>query len=152
MGQQLLISMILQQHKPVISGIPGAFLFRKCVCSGQQIRRADTRNQRRILFSLHLFLIWFVLTWSPWVLYDFFQTILNLPYSVYIDAITTFVVYLNYTFSSSIVLVTIKELRHFCLKKLGLRRSTPAFHQRIDPIRTVLYVTEGHHIAIISKH
>jgi hypothetical protein len=31
------------------------FLFQKCVCSGEQIRRAGTRNQRRILFSLHLF-------------------------------------------------------------------------------------------------
>jgi len=134
------------------------YLFRKCVCSGQQIRRAGTRNQRRILLSLHLFLLWFVSTWSPWVLYDFFQTILNLTYSVYIDAITTFVVYLNYTFSSLIVLITIKELRHFCLKKFGFRPDIPAFHQRVIPIqtvgptRTVRYLTEGHHIAIISKH
>jgi hypothetical protein len=134
------------------------FLFRKCVCGGQQIRRAGTRNQQRILFSFNLFLMWFVLTWSPWVLYDFFQTILNLRYSVYIDAITTFIVYLNYTFSSSIVLITMKELRHFCLEKFGLRHSIPAFHQRVDPVRTVgptqtvRYVTKGHHIAIISKH
>jgi len=134
------------------------FLFRKCVCSGEQIRRAGIRNQRRILLSLHLFLIWFVFTWSPWVLYDFFQTILNLTYYVYIDAITTFIVYLNYTFSSLIVLITIKELRHFCLEKFGFRPDIPTFHQRIDPIRTVgpnrtvRYATEGHHIAIISKY
>jgi hypothetical protein len=33
------------------------FLFRKCVCNVQQIRRAGSRNQRRILLSLHLFLL-----------------------------------------------------------------------------------------------
>lgn len=136
----------------------GVFVFRKCACGGRQIRPTGTQTQRRILFALQLFLLWFVVTWSPWVLYDFFQTILNLTYSVYIDAITTFIVYINYTFSSLIVLITIKDLRHFCLEKFGIRTDVPAFHRRIDPIqtigpsRTVRYVTEGQHIAIIPKH
>jgi hypothetical protein len=96
----------------------GVFLYRKYISGSQEIRRARTQNQQRILSSLNHFLIFFLLTWSPWVLYDFFQTILNLTYYVYIDAITTFIVYLNYTFSSLIVLITIKVLRHFCLKSL----------------------------------
>jgi 7 transmembrane receptor (rhodopsin family) len=152
----------------------GVFLCRKCVRRGQQIRRAGRQNQRRILFSLHLFLIWFLVTWSPWTLYGFFQAILKLTYSVYIDAITTFVVYLNYTFSSSIVLISVEEMRHFCFKMFGLQRGIPIFHKRVGPTppvnptrivgptrtvdpsrivgptQTVRYVTEGHHIAIIS--
>ena len=79
-------------------------------------RKFHLRNHRRLLFSLNLFLLWFLITWSPWVLYDFFQTVLNLTYSVYIDAITTFIVYLSYTFSSTIVLFTFKEFRNFCFR------------------------------------
>jgi len=51
-----------------------------------------------------------------------------------------------------------KELRHFYLEKIGLRQDIPAFHQRVDPIRTVgqsrtvKYVTEGNQIVIISKY
>jgi hypothetical protein len=130
----------------------GIFVHRKCMCVNQQRRQAITRNQRRILLSVNLFLIWFGVTWSPWVLYDFFQTILNLRYSVYIDAITTFIVYLNYTFSSGIVLITMKELRHFYLEKLGLRQGIPVFHRRVGPSKTVRFVTEGNQIAIISKY
>ncbi len=59
------------------------FVYRKYVCGNRRRRRVGTRNDRRILLSVHLFLSWFVLTWSPWVLYDLFQSILNLNYSVY---------------------------------------------------------------------
>ena len=75
--------------------------------------------------------------WSPWVLYDFFQTILNLTYSVYIDAITTFIVYLNYSFSSTIVLLTFKETRQFYFKNFGAQRVTSIFTNRVEPARTV---------------
>jgi len=115
----------------------GLFLYRKYISGSQEIRRARTQNQRRILSSLNHFLIFFLLTWSPWVLYDFFQTILNLTYSVYIDAITTFVIYLNYTFSSLIVLINIKEMRHFCFEIFGLQRGTPILNKRVGPTRSV---------------
>jgi hypothetical protein len=145
-------------------------LYRKCVVGGRQRRIVGSRNRRRLLFSLHLFLIWFLLTWSPWVLYDFFQTILNLTYSVYIDAITTYIVYLNYTFSSTIVLITFKEMRQFWLAKFGLQRGISMLQNRIgptvpvgparavgpigtigpertvEPARPVRYVTEAHRV------
>jgi hypothetical protein len=137
-------------------------LYRKCILGGRQRRRAGTRNQRRLLFSLHLFLIWFFLTWSPWVLYDVFQTILNFTYSVYIDAITTFIVYLNYTFSSTIVLITFKEMRQFWFDKFSLHRGNSVLRNRVGPNQTVVpvrtvgptqtvkYVAERHRIAVIT--
>jgi hypothetical protein len=145
----------------------GILSYRKCVVGGQQGRRVTTRNQRRLFFSLHLFLIWFFLTWSPWVLYDFFRTILNLTYSIYIDAITTYIVYLNYTFSSTIVLITFKEMRQFWFDKFRLLWASYINNNRIvpvlivgqipivgpvdtpGPIQTVRYVAEGHRIANI---
>ncbi len=134
----------------------GVVLYRKCLRGGQQRRQVGMRNQRRLLFSLHLFLIWFVVTWSPWVLYDFFQSVLNLTYSVYIDAITTFIVYLNYTFSSTIVLMTFKEMRQFCFNKFGLRPDTRILHNRVGLIRTngprqtVGHVATVHPVVVIS--
>ncbi|UJR38914.1 hypothetical protein I4U23_031582 [Adineta vaga] len=98
-------------------------LYRKTNFVNQERRQIGSRSHRRLLFSLNLFLLWFMITWSPWVLYDFFQTVLNLTYSVYIDAITTYIVYLNYTFSSAIVLITFKEMREFCFTKFGIARS-----------------------------
>jgi len=134
----------------------GVVLYRKCIRGDQERRQVGTRNQRRLLFSLHLFLIWFVVTWSPWVLYDFFQTVLNLTYSVYIDAITTFIVYLNYTFSSTIVLMTFKEMRRFCFNKFGLRGDARLLHNRVGltqingPGQTVRYVATVHPTVVIS--
>jgi hypothetical protein len=134
----------------------GVFLYRKCLRGDQQRRQVGMRNQRRILFSLHLFLIWFVVTWSPWVLYDFFQSVLNLTYSVYIDAITTFIVYLNYTFSSTIVLMTFKEMRQFCFNKFGLRRDARILHNRVGltqtngPRQTVRHVAIVHLADVVS--
>jgi hypothetical protein len=131
-------------------------LYRKCIRGGQQRRQVGMRNRRRLLFSLHLFLIWFVVTWSPWVLYDFFQTVLNLTYSVYIDAVTTFIVYLNYTFSSTIVLMTFKEMRQFCFNKFGLRRDTRILHNRVGPPQTngprqtVRHVVTVHPVVVVS--
>ncbi|CAF3216374.1 unnamed protein product, partial [Rotaria sp. Silwood2] len=119
-------------------------------CSRQQRRLAVSRSQRRLLFSMHLFLIWFLATWSPWVFYDFFQTTLNLTYSVYIDAITTFIVYLNYTFSSTIVIITFKEFRQYCLRKIGIAKPSIAFQNRVAPAQTVQRVTEAHCIAVVS--
>ncbi|CAF4378560.1 unnamed protein product [Rotaria sp. Silwood2] len=121
-----------------------------CSCSRQQRRLAVSRSQRRLLFSMHLFLIWFLATWSPWVFYDFFQTTLNLTYSVYIDAITTFIVYLNYTFSSTIVIITFKEFRQYCLRKIGIAKPSIAFQNRVAPAQTVQRVTEAHCIAVVS--
>jgi hypothetical protein len=112
-------------------------LYRKCVLGGHQRRRVRTRRQQRLLLSLHLFLLWFLFTWSPWVLYDFFQTVLNFTYSVYIDAITTFIVYLNYTFSSALVLITVKEMRQFCCDKLGFRRGIRICGNHVVPIQTI---------------
>ena len=117
--------------------VTGSFLYRKRVCGCQQRRVVGLHNQRRLLFSLNLFLVWFLLTWSPWVLYDFFQTILNLTYSVYIDAITTFIVYLNYTFSSTIAVLTFKEMRQFCFEKFGAQRVTAMFNNRVEPIENI---------------
>ncbi|UJR17778.1 hypothetical protein I4U23_004676 [Adineta vaga] len=111
----------------------GVIFYRKYFLVGRQIGQTGPRNHRRLLYSLHLFLIWFLLTWSPWVLYDFFQTIFNLTYSVYIDAITTFIVYLNYTFSSTIVLLTFKEMRQFCLSKLGFQHGLSLFRNHVVP-------------------
>jgi hypothetical protein len=113
-------------------------LYRKCVLGGHQRRRVRTRSQRRLLLSLHVFLVWFVVTWSPWVLYEFFQNVLNLTYSVYIDAITTFILYLNYTFSSAIVLITVKEMRQFCFEKFGFLRGICIFENHVGPIQTVV--------------
>ena len=132
------------------------FLHRKGVFGVEQQRRTTTLNQRRLLFSLNRFLVWFLLTWSPWVLYDFFQTILNLTYSVYIDAITTFIVYVNYTFSSAIVLFTFKEMRQFCFKTFGLQRVPFMFQQRVGPTptvgasRTVRHLACDHPLGVIS--
>ncbi|CAF1678303.1 unnamed protein product [Adineta ricciae] len=109
----------------------GLMLYRKYIHSDQRRRQPGGRAHRRLLYSLNLFLLWFLLTWSPWVLYDFFQTILNLTYSVYIDAITTYIVYLNYTFSSTIVLLTFKEMRQFCFTKLCFHH----FIRRVEPIQ-----------------
>ena len=117
--------------------VTGILLHRKSIRGGQQRRQIGTNSHRRLLFSLQLFLAWFLLMWSPWVLYDFFQTILNLTYSVYIDAITTFIVYLNYTFSSTIVLLTFKETRQFYFKNFGAQRVTSIFPNRVEPARTV---------------
>ncbi|CAF1524409.1 unnamed protein product [Adineta steineri] len=114
-----------------------AVLYRKYVRNHRERRQAGSQNHRRLLFSLHLFLIWFLVTWSPWVLYDFFQSILNFTYSVYIDAITTFIVYLNYTFSSTIVLLTFKELRQFCFAKFGLQHGILIFKNRITPVQNI---------------
>ncbi|CAF0737752.1 unnamed protein product [Adineta steineri] len=111
----------------------GVVSYRKYVRGIHQTRQTRSRSQRRILFSLKIFLIWFLLTWSPWVLYDFFQTILNMTYSVYIDAITTFIVYLDYTFTSTIVLITLKEMRQFWLDKLGLRHVISKVQNRVVP-------------------
>jgi hypothetical protein len=108
-------------------------LYRKYVVGGRQRGLVGSRNHRRLLFSLHLFLIWFLVTWSPWVLYNFFQTILKLTYSVYIDAITTYIVYLNYTFSSTIVLITFTEMRQFWFAKLGLQRGSSMLQNRVGP-------------------
>ncbi|CAF0751733.1 unnamed protein product [Adineta steineri] len=121
-----------------------AILYRKYILRGRQGRQAGTRNHRRLLFSLHMFLIWFILTWSPWVLYDFFQTILNLTYSVYIDAITTFIVYMNYTFSSTIVLLTFKELRQFCFAKFNLQHGIFIFKNRVTPIQNIARAANQH--------
>ncbi len=50
-----------------------------------------------------------------------------------------------------------KELLNFYLEKFDLQGNIRAFHQRVDPVRTVgqtrtmRYVTEGNQIAIISK-
>ncbi|CAF1091384.1 unnamed protein product [Adineta steineri] len=112
-------------------------LYRKCIRGGQQRRQVGMKNHHRLLFALHLFLIWFLLTWSPWVLYDFFQIILNLTYSIYIDAVTTFIVYLNYTFGSTIVLLTFKEMRQFCFAKFRPHCCIFAFKNRIKPIQAV---------------
>ncbi|CAF4819770.1 unnamed protein product, partial [Rotaria sp. Silwood1] len=129
-------------------GLIGIYFHRKCFSGGygrQQRRFAISGNQRRLLFSIHLFLIWFLVTWSPWVLYDFFQTILNLTYSVYIDAITTFIVYLNYTFSSTIVLITFRKFRKYCLHKIGMSQPTITFQKRVAPAKTVQYVPAENH-------
>ncbi|UJR17780.1 hypothetical protein I4U23_004679 [Adineta vaga] len=115
----------------------GIFFYQKYSRGDQEGRQIGPRHHRRLLYSLHLFLIWFLLTWSPWVLYDFFQTIFNLTYSVYIDAITTFIVYLNYTFSSTIVLLTFKEMRQFCLSKLGFQHGLSLIENRIQPVRPI---------------
>ena len=135
--------------------VTGIFLYRKRVCGCQQRRVVGIHNHRRLLFSLNLFLVWFLLTWSPWVLYDFFQTILNLTYSVYIDAITTFIVYLNYTFSSTIAVLTFKEMRQFCFEKFGLQRIIAIFQTRVGPIesirasRIVRHIPGNHPVAVI---
>jgi len=134
----------------------GVVFYRKCIRGGQGRRQVGMRNQRRLLFSLHLFLIWFFVTWSPWVLYDFFQTVLNLTYSVYIDAITTFIVYLNYTFSSTIVLMTFKEMHQFCFNKFGLRGDARLLHNRVGlaqtngPRQTVRHVATVHPGVVVS--
>ncbi|CAF1193917.1 unnamed protein product [Adineta steineri] len=111
-------------------------LYRKYILVNRERRQIGSRSHRRLLFSLHLFLLWFILTWSPWVLYDFFQTVLNLTYSVYIDAITTYIVYLNYTFSSTIVLITFKEMRQFCFAKFRFGRSICSRVNHIDLTHT----------------
>ncbi|CAF3942336.1 unnamed protein product, partial [Adineta steineri] len=118
-------------------------LYRKYFLVNRERRQIGSRSHRRLLLSLHLFLLWFILTWSPWVFYDFFQTVLNLTYSVYIDAITTYIVYLNYTFSSTIVLITFKEMRQFCFAKFGFGRSVSSrvnhieLANRADPAPTL---------------
>ncbi|CAF1074703.1 unnamed protein product [Adineta steineri] len=112
-------------------------LYRKLVIADRQRRQAGSRKYRRLLFSLNLFLIWFLLTWSPWVLYDFFQSVLNFTYSVYIDAITTFIVYLNYTFSSAIVLITFQDMYQFCLDNFCSRWGFFQRQHRVVPVFTV---------------
>ncbi|CAF1160927.1 unnamed protein product [Didymodactylos carnosus] len=87
-----------------------------CVILLFVLKRQHSTRSRRLLWQLNLFLIWFLFTWSPWVMYDFIQIILNLTYSIYIDALTTFIIYLNYTFCSTIYLFTFKELRIFSIK------------------------------------
>ncbi|CAF1391553.1 unnamed protein product [Adineta steineri] len=113
-------------------------LYRKFVIADQQ-RQAGSRKYRRLLFSLNLFLIWFLVTWSPWVLYDFFQSVLNFTYSVYIDAITTFIVYLNYTFSSAIVLITFQDMYQFCLDNFFYRWGVFLGRRRVEPAFTVAH-------------
>ncbi|CAF1356309.1 unnamed protein product [Adineta steineri] len=132
----------------LISCLPfiGLVLYRKYALGYRQGRQVGTRNHHRLLFSLHLFLFWFLLTWSPRILYNFFQTILNLTYSVFIDAITTFIVYLNYTFSSTIVLITFEEMRQFCFVKFGFQRILSLFQNRIEPGQPVRYVARNQHI------
>ncbi|CAF4152390.1 unnamed protein product [Adineta steineri] len=156
-------SIVLFTHLLLIT----VLFYRKFVIADRQRRQAGSRKYRRLLFSLNLFLIWFLLTWSPWVLYDFFQSVLNFTYSVYIDAITTFIVYLNYTFSSAIVLITFQDMYQFCLDNffsrwrvcLRQRRVVPAFTvthgqtigltrrvgtiQTVDPNLTVQYVARN---------
>ena len=67
----------------------------------------------------------------------FSKTILNLTYSVYIDAITTFIVYLNYTFSSTIVLLTFKEMRQFWFDRFEYLWNTYIFKNRVHPIHRI---------------
>ncbi|CAF1044889.1 unnamed protein product [Adineta steineri] len=118
--------------------------YRKYILNNGQRRKVGSRNQRRVLFSLHIFLLWFILTWSPWVFYDFFQIILNLTYSVYIDAITTFIVYLNYTLSSTIVLITFKDMRQFWFVKLGFGQSISSPVNHIELAQTANQLV--HHV------
>ncbi|CAF0768481.1 unnamed protein product [Adineta steineri] len=56
-----------------------------------------------------------------------------MTYSVYIDEITTFIVYLNHSFSSTIALITLKEMRQFWLDKLGLRHVISKVQNRVVP-------------------